>query len=66
MNVKDLLTSFFIIGSIVLGVTLIIAYLYSLVVHGNGALEWESSIRLALVLGIALPIVRQLDRKKGL
>ena len=65
MNVKDLVTSFVIIGSIVFIVTLIVAYLYNVVVHGNGVLEWESSIRLALILGIALPIVRQLDRKKG-
>jgi hypothetical protein len=65
MNVKDLVTGFFTIGAIVLVVTLIVAYLYGLVVHGNGVIEWETSIRLALILGIALPIVRQLDRKKG-
>ena len=65
MNVKEFVTSFVIVGSIVFIVTLIVAYLYNVVVHGNGVLEWESSIRLALILGIALPIVRQLDRKKG-
>ena len=65
MNVKNFVTSFFIVGSIVLVVTLIVAYLYSLAVHGNGVIEWESAIRLALILGIALPIIRQLDRKNG-
>ncbi len=66
MNVKDIVTSFFIVGPIVFVVALIVAYLYSLLVHGNGVLEWETAIRLALILGITLPIVRQLDKKKGL
>lgn len=65
MNVKDIVTSFFVVGPIVFVVSLIVAYLYSLVVHGNGVLEWEASIRLALIFGITLPIVRHLDKKKG-
>ncbi len=65
MNVKEILTGFITIGPIVLVVSLIVTYLYSLLVHGSGVFDWELSIRLAIIFGIALPIVRQWDKKKA-
>jgi hypothetical protein len=65
MTFKDFILGFFVSGSIVLVVSLVVAYLYGLLAHGNGVLDWELSIRLALIFGIALPIVRVLDKKKG-
>jgi hypothetical protein len=47
-------------------VSFVVTYLYGALVHGIGMLEWESSIRLAVVFGIALPVIRQLDKRKAL
>jgi hypothetical protein len=65
MNVKGVLTGFVMVAPIVLVVSLVVSYLYGLLVHGSGVLDWESSIRLAIIFGIALPLIRQLDGKKG-
>ncbi len=64
MNFKDLAIGFSLVAPIVLVVAIVVAYLYGLLVHGAGALEWESSIRLAIIFGIALPVIRQVDKKK--
>jgi hypothetical protein len=64
MNVKEVVLGFLATGPIVLVVNLLVTYFYTLLAHGNGSLEWESSIRLGIIFGIALPLVRQLDRKK--
>jgi hypothetical protein len=40
-----------------------VSFLYGLVVHGQGIVDWGISVRLALVLGIALPLVRQFEKK---
>jgi hypothetical protein len=65
MNTKDAVTGSLITGLIVFVVSLVVAYLYSLIIHGNGVLDWESSIRLGIILGIVLTAVRHMDRKKG-
>jgi hypothetical protein len=65
MNVKEVVLGFLATGPIVLVVSLVVSYLYTLLAHGSGSLEWESSIRLGIILGIALPLVRELDRKKA-
>ncbi len=66
MNLKNIAIGFVTVGPIVLVVSIIVAYLYSLVVHGNGQMDWELSLRLAIIFGIALPIIREMDKKKGL
>lgn len=64
MNFKQIAFGFLSIAPVVLVVSLVVAYLYDILVHGTGVLEWESSIRFAIILGIVLPVIRQLDRKK--
>ena len=64
MNFKRMVLDFALIAPVVLIVSLLVAYLYGLLAHGTGTLDWESSIRFAIILGIALPIIRQLDKKK--
>jgi hypothetical protein len=65
MNFKQILFDFLLIAPIVLIVSLVVAYLYGVLAHGAGLMEWESSIRFAIILGIVLPIIRQLDKKKA-
>jgi hypothetical protein len=65
MNAKNFAASFFIIGAIVLVVSLIVTYIYGLIVHGSGVAEWESSIRLAIILGIVVPLVRHFEKGKA-
>jgi hypothetical protein len=65
MNVKQFAFAFCLVAPIVLIVSLVVGYLYGALVHGVGLLEWESSIRFAIILGIVLPLVRQMDKKKA-
>ena len=44
-------------------VAVIVTFLYSLIVHGAGTIDWEVSFRLAIVLGIALPWMRARESK---
>jgi len=38
----------------------IVSYLYSLVVHGIGALDWQLALRLALIFALVFPLSRML------
>jgi hypothetical protein len=39
-------------------VAAVVTFLYSLVVHGTGATDWATAIRLAIIIGIAVPLTR--------
>ena len=54
MNMKELLINFVITFAVTLVVTGIVTFLYSLIVHGTGTVDWEASFRLATILGIVL------------
>jgi hypothetical protein len=41
-----------------------VSFLYSLIVHGSGQVDWESAVRLGIILGIVLPFARKLEGKK--
>jgi len=34
-----------------------VSYLYRLIVHGQAAVNWETALDLAIVLGVVLPLV---------
>jgi len=63
MNIKKYAINFTIIFTIALVVNIIVSFLYSLIVHGLGVIDWETSFRFAIVLGIALPWIRQREKK---
>jgi hypothetical protein len=48
--VIDFITTFF----VVLVAAVVVSFLYSLLVHGSGAVDWENSIRLGIIFGIVL------------
>lgn len=55
---------FVIVFAVTLVAATIVTYLYSLIVHGAGEFDWEMSFRLAIILGIALPLSWVLSPKK--
>ncbi len=59
MTLRGILTGFLIIAPVAFLATLLVTYLYGLIVHGTGSLDWEFSIRLAIILGITLSLTRR-------
>lgn len=64
MNFRNILRGFIVYFALVLVVSSVVSYLYSLVVHGQGAVDWGSSFRLAFIFGFTLPIVGEFERKR--
>jgi hypothetical protein len=65
MNMKQYAIDFAVMFSIVLVVSLIVTFLYGLIVHGSGVLNWESALTFAISLGIILPWVHQREKKQS-
>jgi hypothetical protein len=64
MNVRNFVQGAVVTGVIALVVSALVSYLYSLLVHGTGLVDWEGSIRIAVIFGIVFPLIRELDRRK--
>jgi len=54
MSVKRLLSEFVITGLITFVVAAAVSYVYSLLAHRAGTVDWETAIRMAIILGIVL------------
>jgi uncharacterized membrane protein YraQ (UPF0718 family) len=63
MNNKKLATDIAFTFAITLVASVIVTYLYSLIVYGAGIIDWETSFRLSIIFGIVLPLVRQREKK---
>jgi hypothetical protein len=63
MNLKNLIGGFGVYFVLVLIVSAIVSYLYSLIAHGQGVFDWDSSFQLAIIMGVALPLVHELGKK---
>lgn len=64
MKIKNLLIGFVTTFAVALVVAAIVTYLWNLIVHGQSAVDWETSFRLAIILGIALPVTRAMTSKR--
>ncbi|MBA7633664.1 hypothetical protein ES703_41235 [subsurface metagenome] len=64
MNIKRLLIDFVTTFALILVVAAIVTYLWNLTVHGQSAVDWETSFRLAIILGIVLPVARAMRSRK--
>ena len=64
MNMKELLINFVITFAVTLVVTAIVTFLYSFIVHGAGTVDWETSFRLAIILGIVLSWTKARESKE--
>ena len=55
MNTKKLLVNFLAVFAVTLIVSAIVTLLWNLVLHGARTIDWETSIRFAILFGIILP-----------
>jgi hypothetical protein len=58
MNTKGFLLDMAITMPVTFVVAAVVTYLYSLVAHGSGAVNWDTAFHLAIILGIVLPLTR--------
>lgn len=63
MNIKRFASDFVVIFAAALLVNVIVTYLYSLIVHGAGVIDWETAFRTAIILSIVLSWIQQRDKK---
>ncbi len=64
MNIRPWLFNFVRSFLIVLVVASVITYLWNLVFHAAGAVDWETSFQLAIILGIVLTWEMGRERKQ--
>jgi hypothetical protein len=64
MNLKNFLISFVATFIVTLVVAVVVSFLYNLIVHGTSAVDWDTSFRLAIMLGIIFPCVRAFESRK--
>lgn len=57
MSIKGLLADFVIAFGVTLVVSVIVTLLWNTVVQRSTTIDWESSFRFAIVLGIILPLI---------
>ena len=55
MNIKRYLVDFVTVFAVPLIVCVVVTFLWNLIVHGAGAIDWETSFRFAILFGIILP-----------
>jgi len=58
MEIGRYLVDMVITGTVTFVVAAAVTYLYSLVAHGSGFVNWETAFTLAIILGIVLPLSR--------
>jgi len=58
MNVKKLLGEFLLTFVIAFVAAVIVTFVWNLIFHGRAAAEWETAFRLALILGIVIPLTK--------
>jgi len=63
MKIKNLLIDFVTTFALTLIAAIIVTYLWNLVLHGQNAVDWETSFRLAIILGLALPVTKFMASK---
>ncbi len=61
---KDFLIRFAITFPLTLVTTAIASFLYSLIVHGAGIIDWEISFHFAIVLGIVISTIKAVESKR--
>ena len=59
MNTRQVLRDIALTIPITFVVAAFVTYLYSLIAHGAGRIDWETAFQLGLVIGIVLPLTRQ-------
>ncbi len=58
MNVRSFLIDMVMTMVLIFVVAVVVTWLYSLIAHGDGSADWGTAVRLAIILGVALPLAR--------
>jgi hypothetical protein len=64
MNLKKLLAEFVIVFAVSLIVSVIVSFLWNLIVHRASTVDWETSFRFAILFGIILPWIERRRSKE--
>lgn len=65
MNLKSFVVNFIVTFAIAFAVTAIATLLWNLVQSGTAHVDWATSFRLALILGVAFPLVEAMRDKSS-
>jgi hypothetical protein len=65
MDFKKIAARFITVFVIALLVTIGVTFLWGLVFHGVAIVDWETSFRFAILLGIILPLIDSRKRMKS-
>lgn len=66
MNIKKIFINFVVVFALTLVVSAIVSFLYSLIIHGTGTIDWETSFRFAIIFGIILTWIRAREKKENM
>ena len=64
-NIKKILINFVVVFAVTLVVAVIVSFLYSLIFHGAGTIDWETSFRSAIIFGIVLTWIKVREKKEN-
>ncbi len=67
MKLATCLKDFVVVFALAFAVTAAVSFLWSLLAHGAGVVDWGSAVRFGIIFGILLPWMgnRQAGRVKG-
>ncbi|MGB8646130.1 MAG: hypothetical protein WCF84_12895 [Anaerolineae bacterium] len=63
MNIKKLLVDFVTVFAVTLIVSIIVTWLWNIIVHGASIIDWETSFRFAILFGIIFPWIETRKNK---
>lgn len=64
MSVKNFIINFALVFCITFIVSIVVSYLYSLIAHGAGSIDWPLSFRNSIIFGIIIPLSNILKSNK--
>lgn len=65
MSHKDFIKSFFTLSALSFITSAAVTYLYSILMHGVGLVDWQTSFRFSILFGLVLTWVRNSRGKKS-
>lgn len=64
MNIKKLVVEFVTVFAVSLVTAVVVTFLWNFIGHGESAVDWETSFRIATMFGIILTWVKSRDTKE--
>ena len=64
MNIKKLVVEFVTVFAVVLVTVALVTFLWNLIGHGESTIDWETSLRFAIIFGIILTWVKSREVKE--